>query len=45
VRVWDAVTGKESCTLEGHKAGVGSVAFSHDGKRIVSGSKDVTVKV
>src|SRR5207248_1006633 len=32
-------------TLKGHTAGIGSVAFSPDGKRIVSGSDDETVKV
>jgi WD40 repeat protein len=32
-------------TLEGHSFGVTSVGFSPDGKRIVSGSNDATVKV
>jgi Tol biopolymer transport system component len=32
-------------TLKGHSAGVQSVAFSPDGKRIVSGSDDKTVKI
>ncbi|MFP6671454.1 MAG: hypothetical protein VB857_08575, partial [Pirellulaceae bacterium] len=32
-------------TLQGHTAGIGSVAFSPDGKRIVSGSSDKTLKV
>ena len=32
-------------TLKGHTAAVTSVAFSPDGKRIVSGSQDKTVKV
>ena len=34
-----------SFTLKGHKRFVKSVAFSPDGKRIVSGSWDVTLKV
>jgi WD40 repeat protein len=37
--------GRELLTLEGHSGGVTSVAFSPDGKRIVSGSYDNTVKV
>ena len=32
-------------TLEGHTASVYSVAFSPDGTRIASGSRDVTVRV
>ena len=33
------------CTLRGHSEGVFSVAYSPDGKHIVSGSEDCTVKV
>ena len=32
-------------TLQGHTSGVRSVAFSPDGKRIVSGSIDNTLKI
>ena len=32
-------------TLEGHSAPVWSVAFSHDGTQVVSGSHDKTVKI
>jgi WD40 repeat protein len=45
VKVWDAATGKETLSLTGHTSWVSSVAFSPDGKRIVSGSQDGTVKV
>ncbi len=45
VKVWDAATGTEALSLKGHTALVTSVAFSPDGKRIVSGSEDNTVKV
>ena len=45
MKVWDAATGQEILSLKGHTAAVTSVAFSPDGKRIVSGSRDKTVKV
>jgi WD40 repeat protein len=32
-------------TLEGHKYGVSSVAFSPDGTKIISGSYDTTIKI
>ena len=38
-------TGQELFALKGHKDWVCSVAFSPDGKRIVTGSKDRTAKV
>ena len=37
-KVWEATTGKEILTLNGHTAPVQSVAFSPDGLRIVTGS-------
>ena len=45
MKVWDADKGNEILTLKGHTREVNSVAFSPDGKRIVSGSGDKTVKV
>src|SRR5262249_10369439 len=45
VKVWDAQTGQEQLSLTGHTSWVTSVAFSADGKRLVSGSRDETVKV
>ncbi len=39
VQLWDAQTRKEQLTLKGHAFYVRSVAFSADGKRIVSGSE------
>jgi WD40 repeat protein len=45
VRVCDAHTGVAICTLRGHRYGVHSVAYSHDGTHIVSGGGDTTVRV
>jgi WD40 repeat protein len=45
LKVWDADTGAEILSLKGHTLRVSSVAYSPDGKRIVSGSWDETVKV
>ena len=38
-------SGEEKCSLRGHSSGVTSVAFSPDGKTVVSGSSDQTVKL
>jgi WD40 repeat protein len=45
LKVWDLGTGKDLRTLEGHISDVKSVAFSPDGSRIASASRDRTVKV
>ena len=45
MKVWDAHTGKEVRTLQGHTKQVRSVAFSPDGAHLASGSDDNTVKV
>ena len=45
MKVWDAASGQETLTLKGHTDWVSSVAFSPDGKRLVSGSHDKTLKV
>ncbi len=42
--VWDMATGKEMSKLEGHGGYVQSVAISRDGKTIVSGSYDRTIR-
>ena len=45
MRVWDASTGVALQQLNGHTSYVNSVAFSHDGIHIVSGSYDKSVRV
>jgi WD40 repeat protein len=45
VQVWDAATGQVLLTLKGHLCSITSVAWSPAGKRIVSGSRDYTLKV
>ena len=45
VRVWDLRTGKLLERFEGHKDSVYSVAFSPDGRSVVSGSLDKTLKI
>jgi glucose repression regulatory protein TUP1 len=45
VRVWNVTTGQQLERLKGHKDSVYSVAFSPDGKSLVSGSLDRTLRV
>jgi WD40 repeat protein len=45
VKVWDSRTGKLLRNFRGHTGLVSSVAFLPDGTRLISGSRDHTVKV
>jgi WD40 repeat protein len=44
IRLWDVRTREAVAVLRGHEDEVYSVAFSGDGKRLVSGSKDGSVR-
>jgi WD40 repeat protein len=43
--LWDAASGKELLTFQGPTNGILSVAFSSDGQRILTGSRDGITKV
>jgi len=45
IKLWDAATGRLLRTLKAHKDPVRAIAFSPDGKRLISGSVDRTVKL
>ncbi len=45
VKLWETSSLKLKAVLHGHEKAVSCVAFSMDGKRIVSGSRDNTVRI
>ena len=45
MHVWDSRTGDLVRSFRGHRALVNCLAFSPDGRRLYSGSRDTTVKV
>ena len=45
MRLWDAATGEEFVGLPGHSSYVYSLAFSPDGKSLVSSSGDTTLRL
>jgi RNA polymerase sigma factor (sigma-70 family) len=45
VRVWDLLAAQQARCFAGHEAVVGPLAFSADGKRLVSGGWDTTILV
>ena len=44
LKVWDAATGQRTLSLRGHTRSVDSVAFSADGRRIVSVTEVIDAK-
>ncbi|MFE6178769.1 caspase family protein [Streptomyces sp. NPDC056464] len=45
IRLWDVATGKKTATLAGHTNLIGTMEFSPDGKTLVTGSNDDTVRL
>ena len=45
IKIWDAATGREALTLNGHTDWVMGLAFSPDGTQLASVSMDGTVKI
>jgi WD40 repeat protein len=45
IRVWDAESGTEIACLKGHGGNVNSVAVSPDGRYLLSGGNDMTVRL
>ncbi len=45
MRLWDTDSGKLLHTFSGHTDPVNAIAFSRDGKQILSGSRDNTVRL
>jgi hypothetical protein len=44
IRLWDAESGKEICWLEGHTGVIRTIAFSSDGRYVVSAADDATIR-
>src|SRR4029077_9122272 len=44
VRVWEKAPGRPLVRLEGHTAWVCSLKFSRDGKRLISGASDQSIR-
>jgi WD40 repeat protein/tRNA A-37 threonylcarbamoyl transferase component Bud32 len=45
IDVWDVATGRAVKALRGHEGGISGLAFSPDGTRLASASRDYTVKL
>ena len=45
IKIWDAQTGQEVLSVQGHEDDVRSVTFSPDGLRLASASADGTVRI
>ena len=45
IKVWDAITGKHSQTLDGHLAGISAISWSPDSQTLASGSDDKSIRL
>ena len=45
IKVWDAATGYHVHTMQGHLAGISTIAWSPDSNTIASGSDDKTIRL
>ena len=45
LHIWEAKTGKSLAVLKGHEDSVRAVAFGHEGRTLVTGSADKTLRV
>jgi WD40 repeat protein len=45
IRIWDAATGRQLHKLEGHTVYVSRLAFTRDGRQLISASGDQTIRV
>jgi WD40 repeat protein len=44
IKIWDAKTGKQVTTLKGHTSWVNSLAWTMDGKTLISASSDCSIR-
>lgn len=45
IKIWESSSGKHSQTLQGHLAGISTIAWSPDSKTIASGSDDKAIRL
>ena len=45
IKIWDSATGKHVQTLEGHLAGISTIAWGPDSKMLASGSDDKSIRL
>ena len=45
IRLWDVATRRDICRVQAHRSGISALAFSPDGRRLLSASADATALV